>query len=42
MSERARLAGGTLEVTSRPGAGTTLHLRLPVGSRQHPAPAEEP
>ncbi len=30
MSERARLAGGTLEVTSHPGAGTTLHLRLPV------------
>ncbi len=34
MSERARLAGGTLEVTSHPGAGTTLHLRLPVKSKE--------
>ncbi len=40
MSERARLAGGTLEVTSRPGAGTTLHLRLPVKLPQQNAPAE--
>ena len=30
MSERARLAGGTLDVTSQPGKGTTLRLRLPV------------
>ncbi len=37
MSERARLAGGTLEVTSRPGAGTSLHLRLPVSSPQQAA-----
>ena len=37
MSERARLAGGTLEVTSRPGSGTTLHLCLPVSSPEHPA-----
>ncbi len=36
MSERARLAGGTLEVTSRPGAGTTLHLRLPVKAQAGP------
>ena len=36
MSERTRLAGGTLEVTSRPGAGTTLHLRLPVKPEEEP------
>ncbi len=30
MGERARLAGGTLSVTSRPGAGTTIILRLPI------------
>lgn len=30
MRERARNAGGTLELTSTPGSGTTLSLRLPV------------
>ena len=30
MRERARLAGGTLEVSSRPGSSTTLHLCLPL------------
>jgi NarL family two-component system sensor histidine kinase YdfH len=29
LRERARLAGGALEITSAPGAGTTLRLRLP-------------
>ncbi|HZS86009.1 MAG TPA: hypothetical protein VFE42_00775 [Chloroflexota bacterium] len=29
LRERARLAGGELEVTSRPGRGTTLRLCLP-------------
>ena len=29
MRERARLAGGTLEVKSKPGEGTTVILRLP-------------
>jgi signal transduction histidine kinase len=29
LRERARLAGGSVEVSSRPGAGTTLTLRLP-------------
>ncbi|MCW2605393.1 MAG: periplasmic sensor signal transduction histidine kinase [Frankiales bacterium] len=29
LRERARLAGGSLEVDSRPGAGTRLTLRLP-------------
>lgn len=30
LSERARLAGGSLEVASAPGAGTTLRLKLPL------------
>jgi two-component system sensor histidine kinase UhpB len=29
MRERARLAGGTLAVSSRPGAGTTISVLLP-------------
>jgi signal transduction histidine kinase len=29
MRERAELAGGRLEVESRPGAGTTVRARLP-------------
>lgn len=32
MRERARLSGGTLAVESRPGGGTRLRLRLPLGS----------
>jgi PAS domain S-box-containing protein len=30
MKERARIVNGTLEVTSHPGAGTTLRICLPV------------
>ncbi|HSV85955.1 MAG TPA: sensor histidine kinase [Levilinea sp.] len=30
MRERARLAGGSLEIESQPGAGATLRLRLPL------------
>ena len=30
--ERARLAGGSLEVDSAPGKGTTVRLRLPLGA----------
>lgn len=30
MRERARLAGGSLEIASRPGAGATVHLTLPL------------
>jgi two-component system sensor histidine kinase UhpB len=33
MRERALLARGTLELTSRPGAGTTVTLRVPVDAR---------
>ena len=32
MRERARLAGGDLEITSRPAGGTQLRLRLPLNS----------
>ncbi len=46
LRERARLAGGTVEVVSHPGRGTTLTLRLPrpsfVPSSARTAPAEEP
>ena len=30
MRERAAVIGGTLEVTSEPGAGTTVRLRTPA------------
>ena len=33
LRERARLAGGSLEVTTAPGQGTTLTLRLPLNPR---------
>lgn len=33
LSERARLAGGTLDVETKIGHGTTLTLRLPLGPR---------
>jgi NarL family two-component system sensor histidine kinase YdfH len=34
MEERARLAGGSLEVKSIPGNGTQLYLHLPVRDRE--------
>lgn len=42
LRERARLAGGTVEVTSSPGTGTRVLLRLPLrapGVGTFPAPA---
>jgi signal transduction histidine kinase len=30
LSDRVEAAGGTLTVTSRPGAGTTVHALLPL------------
>ncbi len=35
IRERARLAGGTLDIASRPGAGTTIKLRFPLGMPHH-------
>ena len=46
LRERARLSGGALEVTSAPGAGTTLVLRLPrpvagVAAPRRPSAGQE-
>jgi signal transduction histidine kinase len=40
LRERARLSGGSLEVASRRGEGTTLTLRLPRPSSAVTPPAE--
>jgi signal transduction histidine kinase len=34
MKERAEQVGGTLEIESEPGAGTTLYVRVPVGGSE--------
>ena len=41
LEERAALGGGTLEIDSAPGRGTTLVLTLPV-SAAVPGPADAP
>jgi signal transduction histidine kinase len=33
MSERAALVGGTLTIESQPGAGTTVHVRVPLNGQ---------
>jgi signal transduction histidine kinase len=33
MSERARVAGGSLSIISQPGGGTVIELRLPLGEQ---------
>jgi two-component system sensor histidine kinase UhpB len=41
MEERVRLTGGTLTITSAPGAGTMLHVRIPLAPASRAAgPAE--
>jgi signal transduction histidine kinase len=42
LRERARLSGGSLDVTSGRGEGTVLTLRLPRPAAPQPAPAEQP
>jgi signal transduction histidine kinase len=37
LQERARLLSGTLSVQSKPGAGTTVVLTIPVSGRPRPA-----
>lgn len=37
MAERARLLGGSLEISSQPGAGTTLVITTPVRGHARPA-----
>ena len=37
MRERARLLGGTCSVESQPGAGTSIHVALPVATPDLPA-----
>ncbi len=34
MRERASLIGGTLELESKPGQGTSIHLRVPVAKKK--------
>lgn len=36
MNERAQAAGGSLEIQSAPGQGTTIRLRVPVGGGAKP------
>jgi len=36
MRERALLVGGDLQVESRPGAGTSVRLRVPIGNGDDP------
>lgn len=42
LRERARLAGGAIEVTSWPQSGTTLTLRMPIGGTHPVQPAPLP
>lgn len=40
MKERAEMIGGTVEIDSRPGAGTTVRLTVPVGDSRGQVKAE--
>jgi signal transduction histidine kinase len=41
MGERARLAGGSLEVSTAPGQGTRITVRLPLPIAGEASPADE-
>jgi signal transduction histidine kinase len=41
VQQRTALLGGTLEIRSRPGDGTTAHAVLPLVARQLPGPASQ-
>jgi signal transduction histidine kinase len=36
MEERARALGGTLDIASEPGRGTTISLEVPLGGDSRP------
>ena len=42
MKERAAQIGAEIELSSQPGSGTTVTVRLPVGAHSSAAPATEP
>ena len=41
MQERATLAGGSVEIESSPGAGTTVFVRIAAGYRNPGSPANQ-
>jgi signal transduction histidine kinase len=40
MQERVRLVKGTISITSRPGAGTVINVRVPVSAGKQTEQAE--
>jgi PAS domain S-box-containing protein len=40
MRERVRMMNGLLVIESKPGCGTTIHARVPVGSNGHSSPSQ--
>lgn len=42
MRERARVGGGTIDLTSAPGAGTTITVRFPTSLLQQESPRPDP
>jgi PAS domain S-box-containing protein len=40
MQERVRLVGGTIEIHGLEGAGTTIAVRVPIGTEPSPRPAK--
>jgi signal transduction histidine kinase len=42
MRERVALLGGSVQIESRPGHGTTIRARIPAGLASSPAPPKTP